>query len=178
VSRRPRSALEALSAAEKANVLDELLAARPELREPVERYAAAHLSSEDRGAVAADVQDALLSLDIEELNGRAGPQPGRGYVHPVEAADEILDEALQPFLDDLARRAALGMSSAATELAVGILAGLYACRDGARETVLQESPDYPAERAAEVLHQCHKLGVDLPDAELLDLIPEWDTLRR
>jgi hypothetical protein len=32
-------------------------------------------------------------------------RPGRGYVHPAEAADEILDEVLQLFLDDLQRRA-------------------------------------------------------------------------
>ena len=35
-----RSALSALSAAEKAAVLDELLAARPDLRQPAEAYAA------------------------------------------------------------------------------------------------------------------------------------------
>jgi hypothetical protein len=42
--------------------------------------------------------DALQGLDIEELNTRASYQPGRGYVHPAD--DEILDEALRPFLDD------------------------------------------------------------------------------
>ncbi len=35
-----RSALDALSTAEKAAVLDELLAARPDLRQPAEAYAA------------------------------------------------------------------------------------------------------------------------------------------
>jgi hypothetical protein len=51
-----------------------------------------------------------------------------GYVDPGQAADEILDEALQPFLDDPARRGELGMMPAAVELAVGILQGLYRCR--------------------------------------------------
>ncbi|HEY3652038.1 MAG TPA: hypothetical protein VGL33_28985, partial [Streptosporangiaceae bacterium] len=94
-----RSALDALSATEKAAVLDELLAARPDLREPAEAYAAQVMSGADRSAVADDVADALQGLDIEELNTRAGYRPGRGYVHPAEAADEILDEVLQPFLD-------------------------------------------------------------------------------
>ncbi len=86
-----RSALDALSAAEKAAVLDELLAARPDLRQPAEAYAAQLMSGTDRSAVAGDVEDALQGLGIEELNTRAGYRPGRGYVHPAEAADEILD---------------------------------------------------------------------------------------
>ncbi|MGH3751661.1 MAG: hypothetical protein ACRDRP_03020 [Pseudonocardiaceae bacterium] len=171
---RPASALAALSANEKAAVLDELLAARPDLRQLAETHAAQLMSAEDRTAVADDVAGALRSLDIKELNGRAGYQRGRGYVHPVEAADEILDEALDPFLRDLERRAALGMATAATELAVGILLGLYECRDGGSETLLEYSPDYPAERSADVVDRCAKLDVNLPRTELLDLLTEWD----
>jgi hypothetical protein len=123
-----RSALDALSAAEKAAVLDELLAARPDLRQPAGAYAAQVMAGADRSAVAGDAEDALRGLGIEELDTRAGYQPGRGYVHPAEAADEIQDEALQPFLDDLHRRAGLGMRSAAAELAAGIMLGLYHSR--------------------------------------------------
>jgi hypothetical protein len=86
------------------------------------------MSAEDRDVVADHVESALRGLDIEELNGRAGYWPGSGYVDPGEAADEILDEALQLFLDDLARGGELGMRPAAVELAVGILRGLYRCR--------------------------------------------------
>ena len=112
-----RSALDALSGAEKAAVLDELLATRPDLRELAEARAARIMTDADRSAVADDVEDALQGLDIEELNTRAGYRPGRGYVHPAEAAIEILDEALRPFLDDLQRRVGLGTRSAAVELA-------------------------------------------------------------
>ena len=70
------------------------------------------------------------------------------------------------------------MSSAATELAAGILSDLYACRECGPETVLEESPGYAAERASEVLNQCRKLGIELPMTELLELMPDWDTLLR
>ena len=43
-----RSALDALSAAEKAAVLDELLAARPDLRQPAEACAAQLLTGAGR----------------------------------------------------------------------------------------------------------------------------------
>jgi hypothetical protein len=157
-----RPALEALSAAEKAAVLDDLLAARPDLREPAEAYAAQVMPDADRVAVADDAGSALQGRDIEELNTRAGHRPGRGYVHPAEAADEILDEALQPFLDDLHRRAGLGMRSAAAELAAGILLGLYICRRGTSETLLEYVPDYAAERASGVMGDCARLGIELP----------------
>jgi hypothetical protein len=86
------------------------------------------MTGADRVAVADEVETALQGRGIEELNTRAGHRPGRGYVHPTEAADEILDEDLQPFLDDLHRRAGFGMRSAAAEVAAGILLGLYNCR--------------------------------------------------
>jgi len=173
---RRTSALDALTAAEKGELLDELLAARPQLREQAEALAARHMSDEDRVRVADDVESALRYLDIEELNGRAGYRPGVGYVDPGEAANEILDEALQPFLDDLARRAELGMTAAAVELAVGIVCGLYQCRDGGSESLLEYSPDYPIERAANVVDRCAKLGIDLPVGHLSESIPEWSRI--
>jgi hypothetical protein len=97
-------------------------------------------------------------------------------VHPGEAADEILDEELDSFRHDLERRAKLGIGTAAVELAVGILLGLYECRDAGNETLLEYSPDYALERAADVVDQCRKLGVVLPIAELFDVLPEWSAL--
>jgi hypothetical protein len=173
---RRKAALAALTAHEKATVLDELLAVRPDLRELAETHAAQLVSNEDRSAVANDVEHALLSRRIEELNSRAGYQPGQGYVHPVEAADDILDEELGSFRHDLERRAKLGMGTAAVELAVGILLGLYVCRDAGSETLLEYSPDYAPERAVDVVDQCRQLGVDLPIAELFDALPEWSAL--
>jgi hypothetical protein len=173
-----RSALAALSAAEKGALLDELLTARPDLRRQARALAATRLATADRTAVADGVESVLRGLHIDELNSRAGYRPGRGYVHPSVAADEIIDEALQPFLDDLERRADLDMAQAATEIAVGILVGLYACRDPGAESLLEYSPDYAAQRAAAMVDRCEELGVELPDAELDDLVPAWaPTLR-
>lgn len=83
---------------------------------------------------------------------------------------------MESFLQDLERRAKLGMGTAAVELAVGILLGLYECRDAGSETLLEYSPDYAPERAADVVDQCRKLGVDLPIAELVDVMPEWSAM--
>ena len=134
------------------------------------------MSGADRSAVAGDVEDALQGLGIEQLDTRAGYRPGRGYVHPAEAADEILDEVLQPFLGDLQRRAGFGMRSAAAELAAGILLGLYNCRHGNSGTLLEYCPAYAAERASGPVSDCARLGIELPAVELLDLMPEWSVM--
>lgn len=52
-------ALNALSMAEKGELLDKLLTVRPELREQAEDLAAQRLVDEDRSAVADDVESAL-----------------------------------------------------------------------------------------------------------------------
>ena len=88
---RSSSALAALSVGEKATVLDALLAARPDLRQFAETHAVRLMSTADRTAVADSVASTLRDLDVEELNNHAGYQPGRGYVHPVEAAREDHD---------------------------------------------------------------------------------------
>jgi hypothetical protein len=160
-----------MTRAEKGYLLDDLLRSRPELAEPAEELARLRLTEQDRDAVAEDVESALGGHDIEELNGHAGYHPGRGYVHPGEAAAGILDESLQPFLDDLTRRANLGYSSAAIEVAAGVLRGcLPGCR--IRDTP-GVHPDYPIERAGDLIDECAKLGVALPINDLLDLVPEW-----
>lgn len=68
------------------------------------------------------------------------------------------------------------MVAAAVELAVGILCGLYQCRDADSESLLEYTPDYAVERARAVVDRCAKLGVDLPIADLQQLVPEWSDL--
>ena len=58
----------------------------------------------------------------------------------------------------------------------GILLGLYSCRHGNSETLLEYCPDYAAERASGVVSDCARLGIELPAVELLDLMPEWSAL--
>ena len=170
------SVLASLTLGEKGELLDQVLAAAPELREQVEELAQRRLADEDRDAVAADVEWAMGAHDIDELNGRAGYHSGRGYVDPGEAADEILDEALQPFLDDLARRAKLGLASAATKMAVGVLCGLYACRDASSGACWTTPPTMRSSGPAIWLTSARSSTWRLPVNDLVDLVPEWGRL--
>lgn len=78
--------------------------------------------------VAASVEDALRALDQDDLAARAGPTR-YGYTEPTQAAWELLEEALEPWLEDIVRRARLGLSDAAITIAVGPITALRNVED-------------------------------------------------
>ncbi|MGH3442291.1 MAG: hypothetical protein ACRDUY_09680 [Nitriliruptorales bacterium] len=176
--RSTMTAFDALDPAERGAVLAELLAERPDLRGDIERLAAAHLRTTSVDAVAGDIEWELESIELEDLAGRAGRQPGRGYVHENEAAYELVEQAVQPFVDDMLRRARLGMTEAAAEVALGIIVGLYGCREAPDGTVLAYAgPDTPRELAGWVASEVRKAGVTLAPDAIEDTCPDWAPLR-
>ncbi|MDT4991953.1 MAG: hypothetical protein QOH97_1845 [Actinoplanes sp.] len=138
-----------------------------------ERLAAGILDDTTWESVREDVTHALLSL--EALNERAGYQPGRGYTHECDAAGEIVEETLAPFLDDVARRLKLGMTASAHQVAAGVLAGLHACGDGHdRDGLLGYAGDMDT-YARSVFTLLGKHRQPLPD-DLLDTAgPGWSS---
>jgi hypothetical protein len=169
-------ALESLSAVERASILSALLQAHPELLAEAEVLAAGFLSQEDRHAVAEDVADELRALHLSQLADRAGPQWGGGYVDPNEAADEMLDEVVQPYLEDLERRARIGAVQAAQEIGLGVLLGLYACRDeDDNDRVLTHAgtPDAVDNLGSQAIRAMTNAGLDVPDDWLVEQCPAW-----
>jgi hypothetical protein len=168
--------LDALSTVERAGILTTLLRAHPELTREAEAIAVKQLAEDDSAAVAADVTAELRALDLEQLADRAGAQWGGGYVDPHEAAHELLAEVTQPYLDDLSRRTKVGASAAAEQIACGLLAGLYACRDeDDNDLVLTHAgmPDAVDHLARAVLATCDKAGIAVPEQWSADNCPDW-----
>ena len=76
--------------------------AHGELRSEAEAIARAMLAEISPFSVADDVENAVLQFDSDDLNSRAGNHSW-GYVEPSEAAQELLDEAVEPFAGDMKR---------------------------------------------------------------------------
>ncbi len=112
--------LAAATPQERSIVLEQLLAAHPELVTETENLLTALLLS----TTADEVADRLGALGIEELACTAGRVPGRGYVHETDAAWELLEEILEPFLTEISRHAELGFGESAASIAAGTVAGL------------------------------------------------------
>lgn len=145
-----RPLLAALSGEEARLVLEHLLDAYPDLVAEANRFAKSVLSQISSACVADDVEAAIRSLDLEDLGGRAGRHEW-GYVSPTEAASELLEEAVEPFIDDMKRHVELGLEEEGLEIAKGILVGLYRLREAKNGYVLEWAPDSASEHALHVI---------------------------
>lgn len=169
--------LDALSAGERSAVLGAVLKAHPELVGEAEAEARRLLSAITVDDVAAEVSATLRLIPLEELGARAGRVRGRGYVHETDAAWEIVEEAVEPFLADMRRRASLSPAGPAAVVATGIVAGLYRVDPPEDGSVLAYAgADVPGELADAVLDEAAQLGLDIdPDAPGQHW-PRWDEL--
>ena len=128
--------------------------------------------------MADEVEQAVLDLDVDELDTRAGPTRW-GYVEPADAAEELLGEAVDPFLEEMKRHIELGFEAAAAETCAGIVLGLYRCRGKGSDRLLGWAEDFPADTASQAVATLtresatkHGRSWRLPDA-IVDQVPEW-----
>lgn len=146
--RSAESALGFCSDAEKASVLATLVNDEPEFGERAEAIARRILATVDVMVISDLITGTILELDTEDLANRAGPRR-RGYVEPTDAAWQLLEEAIQPWIDDLRRRGRLGFHQAATDLAMAMTQALEAVEERADRIddclLRQWAPDFPSE---------------------------------
>lgn len=176
--RTPTLALDRLTNTERGQLLSELLLAHPDLVDQAENRALALLAVANADEVAQSIERTLREADADQLALRSGRIYGRGYVHENESASEILEELLQPDLDDLARRAALGLHDVVSQIGLGLLRGLARCRTAVEDgTVLAYAgPDVTDDLAWSVYDALTRAKVSLPDGASDSLPTEWGRL--
>ena len=112
--------------------------------------ARSHLGEVTFETIADDFEEAACAPGLEDLNGRAGRHEW-GYVGPDEAAWEILEEAVEPFVSDLKRRMELGLEAEALEICKGVVLGLYRVEHGKGGGLAEWASDFPAEAAGDAI---------------------------
>lgn len=138
--------LDQLKGNEAVAVLRILLEKRPALRKEVEALAKSVIGDVSTEDVADQVEGAVRSLDLDDLDSRAGRHRD-GYVEPSQAAVDLIEEAVMPFIEDMTRRAEAGQAEAALRSCVGIVLGLYRLRDQHGDEFLGWAVDSPDELA-------------------------------
>jgi len=176
--------LERLKPEEAAGVLRHLLEVHPELASEAEGMARSLLHQVDYEDIAAEIEDEIRALDYEVLNARAGRHEW-GYVEPSEAAEEILEETVHTYREDMKRLLDLGLEAEALEICKGLVLGCYRLSERAGGNVLGWAPDFPGEAAGHALEVWYN-GADHPKsgaarrkkrpplpADFLSLVPKW-----
>lgn len=136
----------ALKPSEGTQVLFAVLDGHPELLPEAESLARRLLSEGTFEGIAGDVVAALAALSPEDAWKAAG-RTEFGYVEPLEAATGILEEAMGPFHEELARFLKAGFPDRARQVLMGIVLGLNRASRGKDCPVLEHAPDFAVESA-------------------------------
>jgi hypothetical protein len=187
---KKKETLDQVTADEAVTVLRLLLKKHPDLTKEVEALAKSVIGDVSIEDVADEVEDAVRALDLDDLNSRTG-RHDHGYVEPSQAACDLVEEAVTPFIEDMKRRAEAGQDEAALTTCVGIVLGLYRLRDKDGDEFLGWAVDSPDEmagdavvtlrktlRAAKTTRGARQTFPELP-AIFRETAPEWiDVLER
>jgi hypothetical protein len=146
----PSKLLESLSGSDALSIL-KILADRDE-RLAGEIYAVAGelLGEVNVAEVAASVKDELESLDVDDIFDKSGARRD-GYVDPGEAAFQMFEEALAPFLLDVERYRTLGRPEEASAYCLGILKGIYGFDKDSSTQYKEWAVDAPEEYFGQVV---------------------------
>ena len=138
----PREIIDHLSPTDALSVLRTLADSDEALARRIAEMATARLSGVDLEEVAAVLYDELDTLEVEEVWDRAG-RTRHGYVEPGEAADQMIEEVLAPFLEELTKYQRLGMNTEANRTCMGLLLGLYRFKHESTSEFKDWVPDAP-----------------------------------
>ncbi len=186
-SRKKVSVLDRLKPEEARDVLQRLLDVHRELRAEAQQIAKSLLGEVSFEWVADEVEQAVRDLGLDDLGSRAGKHSW-GYTSPTEAAWELLEERVSPFIEDMKRQLELDLDAEALEICKGVVLGLYRVRKEQGDDVLQWAPDFPAETAAHAVTTWRDGGDKktarrgrrkqrvFPRDFVKEFVPEWEDL--
>ena len=143
MTKDPREIIDHLSPTDALSIVRTLAASDEQLARRIAEMAIDHLSKVDPEEVAAVLYYELDALEVEEVWDRAG-RTRYGYVEPGEAADQMIEEVLEPFLEELRKYQQLGMPVEARRLCMGLLAGFCRFEHESTSKFKDWAPDAPS----------------------------------
>ena len=146
----PHEIIDQLSHGDALAVLKALAREDDQLGACIAEKATVYLSNVDPAEVAAALYAELDALEVEEVWDRAGPKR-HGYVDPGEAAHEMVQEVIDPFLQELRKYQKLEMRAQANQMCMGLLLGLYRFEHESKSEFKNWAVDAPAAFAEAVI---------------------------
>jgi hypothetical protein len=169
--------LQALRGGDALVILRRLADRDPQWASAIKTMAMDLLSAVDADDVAAEVLAELESLSVEDVWDRAGPHRD-GYSDPFDVAAGMINEALEPYTDEVERLIGLGMQVQADRLFRGILCGLYNFGTAPATPFREEAEDLVEQQFGTELLDWHKRLPDRAtllrlDSFLAESCPRW-----
>jgi len=162
--------IQSLSADEASRVLRELLNDSPAILKKVYDIAKIVAGDVDADGIAGDVFCELDALDMDDLSGRAG-RTQYGYVEPHEAAWDIFEEALNPYINEMKKNQQRALPAVAKAYCIGIIKGLLNYEADASSDFKGWVTDAPGEYVDTVVEEWKKGNPDDNDiAEVMSVV--------
>ena len=150
-----KSFLQGLSADEASRVLWGLLDDDPNLFKKAYDIALKVAGDVDADRISNDVFCELDSLELDALSGRSG-RTRFGYVEPTDAAWEIFEETLDPFIDEMRKNQQRALPAAAKSYCIGIVKGLWRYEEESMSDFSEWVTDAPGEYICTVVEEWKK----------------------
>jgi hypothetical protein len=166
-----------LTAAQALELVERLSRRGGELKEAVIAGAMNLLAEVDIDETADEVFAALDSIDVQDCWDRSGSSRD-GYTSPDEAATELIEEELQPFVDQVERYHQLGMPEQEALYCIGVIIGLYRYDRQSKTGFREWSEDIAGDCAGCLLHEWRQrnpaeAGINAMRELLVERCPEW-----
>jgi len=144
--------LDKISASEARSILKQISGEDEGLRKKIIELAEDLLRNVDAEEVCGDVYYELDGIDVHELWDRAGAKAD-GYTSPEDMACEMVEEALEPFLQEMRRLLDLRMRHEAKLYCIGILKGIYQYEKDSGSEFKDWATDIPGESFGAILDE-------------------------
>ena len=147
--------IQSLSADEAAFVLKDLLDNDPALIKKAYEAAITVAGDVDADAIMEEVFISLNMLELDDLNGRAG-KTRYGYVEPSEAAWQLFEEALAPYIEEMKKNQKRALPAAAKAYCLGIIKGLWMYKEESTSDLSEWLEDAPGDYVDTVVEEWKK----------------------
>ena len=169
--------LSKLTGEQALDVLQRLEARKGAVADAVLAEAKGVLAVVDVEEIANEGFERLDMIDVQDCWDRAGRHRD-GYTGPEEAAVQLLEEELQPFVDQVERYRSLGMDKQEQEYCMGVILGTYRYDRESKSEFKDWCADIPIECAGDMLDEWRKVNRDdaattAMDAFIRERCPGW-----
>lgn len=142
--------IDSLSPDDALVILRRLAAQDEKLAAEIASLALAYLSDVGAEEITGALHDDLEELTPEEVWDRAG-NTRNGYVETGEAAEQMIEEVLAPYLEEMRKYLKTGLASEAQQMCKGLLLGFYEFEYQSKTEFKDWAVDAPLAFAEEVL---------------------------